>query len=197
MKKTAKVIVPIFILVLFICSFNTKGPNSEYSSSNSSDQLHFSFKTPDWNGYVPCKLDFAAIALNDSTNIIAFDSASTNASLCFSYPKDSSEIVKNRELKRYKIKSHFENNAPFQFSLKLPCNKNSLDDLTKRLISNAGFSATEYNEVSEVKYLTSEPNYAVFRVKCNYKLNARIIATPKLSKPVSGTFTFLVRTSRK
>ena len=196
MKKTAKIIVPLFILVLFICSSYTKGPRSEASSINTNDQTHFSFKTPDWNGYVPCKLDFEAIALNDSTNVIAFDSASTNASLCFTYPKDSSAIVKNRELKRYKIKSHFENNAPFQFSLKLPYDKNSLDDLTKRLFSNAGFSATEYNEVAEVKYIKSEPHYAVFRVKCNYKLNARIIATPKLSKPVSGTFTFLVRTSK-
>jgi hypothetical protein len=196
MKKTAKIIVPLFLLVLFICSSYTKGPGSESLTSISSDQLHFSFKTPDWNGYVPCKLDFDAIALNDSTNVIAFDSASTNASLCFSYPKDSSAIVKNRQLKRYKIKSHFENNAPFQFYLKLPSDKNSLDDLTKRLFSNAGFSETEYNEVAEVKYLKSEPNCAVFIVKCNYKLNARIAATPKLSKPVSGTFTFLVRTSK-
>jgi len=196
MKKTARIIVPLFILVLFICSSYTKGPSSESSSINTDDQTHFSFKTPDWNGYVPCKLDFEAIALNDSTNVIAFDSASTNASLCFTYPKDSSEIVKNRELKRYKIKSHFDNYAPFQFSLKLPSNKKSMDDLTKRLVSNAGFSATEYNEVTEVKYLKSEPHYAVFRVKCNYKLNARIISTPKLSKPVSGTFTFLVRTAK-
>jgi hypothetical protein len=196
MKKTAKIIVPLFFLVLFFCSSYTKGPSSEFSSNNSSDQLHFSFKTPDWNGYIPCKLDFAAIALNDSTNVIAFDSASTNASLCFSYPKDSSQIVKNRALKRYKIKSYFENNAPFQFSLKLPSNKNCLDDMTKRLISNASFSEAEYNEVAEVKYLKSESNYAVFMVKCNYKLNARIIDTPKISKPVSGTFTFLVRTSK-
>lgn len=196
MKKTAKIIVPLFFLVLFICSSYTKGPSSEFSSNNSSDQLHFSFKTPDWNGYVPCKLDFAAIALNDSTNVIAFDSASTNASLCFTYPKDSSEIVKNRELKRYKIKSHFDNDAPFQFSLKLPLDKNSLDDLTKRVVSNEGFSETEYNEVTEVKYIKSETNNAVFRVKCNYKLNARIIATLEMSKPVSGTFTFLVRTSK-
>ena len=134
--------------------------------------------------------------MNDSTNVIAFDSASTNASLCFTYPKDSSEIVKNRELKRYKIKSHFDNDAPFQFSLKLPLDKNSLDDLTKWVVSNEGFSETEYNEVTEVKYIKSETNNAVFRVKCNYKLNARIIATLEMSKPVSGTFTFLVRTSK-
>ena len=50
MKKTAKIIVPLFLLVLFICSSYTKGPGSKSSSSNSSDQLHFSFKTPDWNG---------------------------------------------------------------------------------------------------------------------------------------------------
>lgn len=197
MKIKAKIIVSFFFFVLFICSSYTKRPSAKGSLNKPSDQLHFSFKTPDWDGYVNCKLDFEAIALNDSTNIIAFDSASTNASLCFSYPKDSSEIVKNRNLKKYEIKSHFGNDAPFQFSLKLPFNKNSLDDLTKRLVSNAGFSATEYNEVTEVQYLKSEPKYTVFRVKCNYKLNARITATPKMSKPVFGTFTFLVRTSKK
>jgi len=196
-KTKAKIIVSLFFFVLFICSSYTIRPSAKASLSNSSDRLHFSFKTPDWDGYVNCKLDFEAIALNDSTNVIAFDSASTNASLCFSYPIDSTEIVKSQNLKKYEIKSHFDNDAPFQFSLQLPLNKASLDDLNKRLVSNAGFSETEYNEVTEVKYLKSESNHAVFRVKCNYKLNARITSTPKMSKPVSGTFTFLVRTSKK
>jgi hypothetical protein len=145
---------------------------------------------------VNCELDFPIIALNDSTNVIAFSSASTNASLCFSYPKDSSKIVNNRELKRFKIKSYYDNNEPFQFSQKLPLDQNSLDDSTTKLVSNEGFSETEYNEVTEVKYIRSELNNAVFRVKCIYKLNARIISTPEISKPVSGTFTFLVRTSK-
>lgn len=197
MKNKAKVIMPIFILVLVICSSYSVAPNSDCSSFNSGDQLHFSFKTPDWDGYVPCKLDFAAIALNDSANIIAFNSASTNASFCFSYPRDSSEIVKNRAIGRYQIKDHFENDAPFQLSLKLPLNKMCLDDETKRLVSSEGFSATEYNEVAEVKYIRTEAKYAVFKIKCLYKLKARIMATPEVIKPVSGTFTFLVRTSRK
>lgn len=196
MKKIAKIIVVLFFPILLIVSSCSKETNSDSSSSNSTDRLHFSFKTPDWERWVNCELDFPIIPLNDSTNVISFSSASTKASLFFSYPKDSSKIVNNRELKRFKIKSFSENDEPFQFSQKLPLDQNSFDDLTKKLVSNEGFSETEYNEVVEVKYIRSELNNAVFRVKCIYKLNARIISTPEISKPVTGTFTFLVRTSK-
>ena len=196
MKKIAKIIVVLFFPILLIVSSCSKETSSDSSSSNSTDRLHFSFKTPDWERWVNCELDFPVIPLNDSTNVISFSSASTKASLCFSYPKDSSKIVNNRELKRFKIKSFPENDEPFQFSQKLPLNENSLDDSTTKLVSNEGFSETEYNEVVEVKYIRSELNNAVFRVKCIYKLNARIISTPEISKPVTGTFTFLVRTSK-
>ena len=196
MKKTAKIIVALSFPILLIGSSCSKETNSDSSSGNSSDRLHFSFKTPDWERWVNCELDFPVIALNDSTNVISFSSASTKASLFFSYPKDSSKIVNNRELKRFKIKSFSENDEPFQFSQKLPLDQNSLDDSTTKLVSNEGFSETEYNEVVEVKYIRSEVNNAVFRVKCIYKLNARIISTPQISKPVTGTFTFLVRTSK-
>lgn len=196
MKKFAKIIVALSVPILLIGSSCSKETSSDSSSINSSDRLHFSFKTPDWERWVNCELDFPVIALNDSTNVISFSSASTKASLFFSYPKDSSKIVNNRELKRFKIKSFSENDEPFQFSQKLPLNENSLDDSTTKLVSNEGFSETEYNEVVEVKYIRSELNNAVFRVKCIYKLNARIISTPEISKPVTGTFTFLVRTSK-
>jgi len=194
MKKIAKITLALSFPILLIGISCSKDMNSENYSN--SDALHFSFKTPDWERWVNCELDFEPITLNDSTNIIAFSSASTNASLCFTYPKDSSKMLNNRELKRFKIKSYYDNNEPFQFSQKLPLNQNSLNDLTTKLVSNEGFSDTEYNEVTEVKYIKSETNNAVFRVKCNYKLNARIISTPEISKPVSGTFTFLVRTTK-
>jgi hypothetical protein len=78
----------------------------------------------------------------------------------------------------------------------LPLNENSLDDLTKKLVSSEGFSATEYNQVWEVKYLKSETNYAVFRVKCKYEMKMYLPTTPEVIKPVSGTFTFKIRTSK-
>jgi hypothetical protein len=195
MKKIAKLTLVLSFPILFF-GVSCKKEMSTDNASNS-DALHFSFKTPDWERWVNCELlDFEPITLNDSTNILAFNSASTNASLCFTYPKDSSKMLNNRELKRFKIKSYYDNSEPFQFSLKLPLNQNSLNDLTKKLVSNEGFSDTEYIEVTEVKYIKSEANNAVFRVKCNYKLNARIISTPEISKPMSGTFTLLVRTSK-
>ena len=197
MKFNTKLLVGFSFLMSVFYSCNTES-NTDSASSNSDafNKLHFSFKTPDWERWVDCDLDFPANALNDSTNIISFYSASTKAALCFTYPKDSSKIVKNRELKKYKIKSYLDNEEPFQFSQKLPLDQNSLDDLSKKLVSNEGFSDEEYNQVTEVKYIKSETNYSIFRVKCSYKLKARIISTPEISKPVSGTFTFLVRTTK-
>jgi hypothetical protein len=139
MNKTSKIILALSIPIVLISSSCSKETNSDSSSSNSRDLLHFSFKTPDSERCVNCELDFPIIALNDSTNVIAFSSASTNASLCFSYPKDSSKIVNNRELKRFKIKSYYDNNEPFQFSQKLPLDQNSLDDSTTKLVSNESF----------------------------------------------------------
>ena len=109
MKKIAKIILALSIPIVLISSSCSKETSSASLSSNSTDRLHFSFKTPDWERWVNCELDFPVIALNDSTNVISFSSASTNASLCFSYPKDSSKIVNNRELKKFKIKSFSEN----------------------------------------------------------------------------------------
>ncbi|MFC6877553.1 hypothetical protein ACFQZF_07685 [Flavobacterium myungsuense] len=197
MKFNTKLLLGSSIILSVFYSCNSES-NTDSTSSNSeaSNRLHFSFKTPDWERWVDCDLDFPANAKNDSTNIISFYSASTKAALCFTYPKDSSKIVKNRELKKYKIKSYLDNEEPFQFSQKLPLDQNSLDDLSKKLVSNEGFSDEEYNQVTEVKYIKSETNYSIFRVKCSYKLKARIISTPEISKPVSGTFTFLVRTTK-
>ena len=67
---------------------------------------------------------------------------------------------------------YYSNEEPFQFSQKLPLYQNSLNNPTTKLVSNEGFSDTEYNEVTEVKYIKSEANNAVFRVKYIYKLKA-------------------------
>lgn len=91
----------------------------------------------------------------------------------------------------------YDNTAPFQFSQKLPLNESSLDDLTKKLISIEGFSDTEYNQLIEVKYLASEKDYAVFRVKCEFKMKTYLVSAPETIKNVTGSFTFNVRTTKK
>lgn len=186
--------VLFFGLVLNSCS-----SDSETSSiATTSDALHLAFKTPDWEKTINCDLlDLYPTVVNDSTSIVSASSASTRETFYFSYPNDSSKIVKAKYLKKYKIMSVYENVEPFQFSQKLPLDANSIDNLDKRLVSSEGFSASEYNQVLDVKYLKSEQNFAIFRVKCKYEMKAYLASTPEIIKPVSGTFTFKIRTTKK
>lgn len=162
-----------------------------------SDNLHFDFTTPDWNRTINCELlNFFPNSVNDSTYNVSATSQSTNAVFCLSYPKDSTNMVKAKIFKNHKIMSIYENKEPFQFSLKLDLDANSIGNLDKRMVSFEGFSATEYNQITEVKYLASEPNYAVFRVKCKYEMKMYLASNPTVIKPVSGTLAFKIRTTK-
>lgn len=184
------------VLLLFSCS-SSDSTDSIVNTNTVSDNLHFAFKTPDWERTIDCsKLDFIPVVYNDSTYGISATSASTKETFCFTYPKDRSKIINPKYLKKHKIVSIYDNKEPFQLSQKLPLNENSLDDLSKKLVSSEGFSATEYNQVLEVKYLSTETNYMVFRVKCKYEMKTYLTTAPDIIKPVSGTFTFNIRTTK-
>ena len=181
-------------LMLFSCSSgeNTEGNEIPVTVS---DNLHMAFKTPDWERNIDCSLlDLYPTVYNDSTYGVSATSASTKETFCLTYPKYSSKIVNSKYLKKHKIMSIYDNNAPFQFSQKLPLNQNSLDDLSKKLVSSEGFSATEYNQVEEIKYIASDGIYDIFRVKCKYEMKMYLPTTPDIIKPVSGTFAFKIRT---
>lgn len=183
-------------LLLFSCS-SSDSAESTVNTNTVSDNLHFAFKTPDWERTIDCsKLDFIPTVFNDSTYGISATSASTQETFCFTYPKDGSKIVNPKYLKKHKIMSIYENNAPFQLSQKLPLNQNSFDDLSKKLVSSEGFSDLVYNEVVEVKYLSSDADYMIFRVKCKYKMETSLPLNPEVIKQVSGTFTFKIRTTK-
>lgn len=190
MKKTAFRIIAVLILATGIYSCT----ESSDSTGTVSDNLHLAFKTPDWERNIDCTLlDLTPMVINDSTFGVGAMSASTRESFFFTYPRYSSKIVSPKYLRKYKIVAGDDNNAPFQFSQILPLNANSLDDDSKKLISFEGFSASEYNQVIEVKYLSSETNYDVFRVKCKYEMKMYLPLTPDVIKPVSGTFTLKIR----
>ncbi|MBW4362737.1 hypothetical protein [Flavobacterium taihuense] len=196
--KTLSKYLILFSIVLTSCTNDEKKDPTRLNSQNTIDYLHLSFKTPDWERKINCdKLDLYPNEINDSTSTVLASSASTNETFCFSYPRDSSKIVKAKILKKHKIMATYENNEPFQFSQKLPLDANSIDDTTKRLISLEGFSETEYNQVVAVKYLKSEPKYAVFIVECKYEMKANVISSSDISKPITGTFIFKIRTNKK
>ncbi len=190
-----KMILFFCSLSMVFCSCNSDESNSD--NQEASDDLHLSFKTPEWERYINCEhLDLIPDEKNSTTYSVFASSASTRETFVFSYPKDSSMIVKTKALSKHKIMEFGANNAPFQFSQKLPLNEQSIDDTSKRLVSAEALSDTEYNQVLEVKYLKSEPTYAVFRVKCKYEMNTYIASNPETKIKVTGTFAFKIRTSK-
>ena len=167
MKMITKMITSLFIILIVFTSCTTD-ENKDLQDSN--DDLHFAFKTPDWQRKVDCKrLDLYPIIFNDTTYGVSAYSVSTKEAFCLTYPKDSSQMVRPRTYKKYKIMEYYFNEEPFQFSQKLPLDESSLDDLSKKLISKAGFSSAEYIQVTEIKYIRSEAQYAVFKIKGIYE----------------------------
>jgi hypothetical protein len=187
----------LFVLLILLTSCTTDENNDADGSNPAALDLHFAFKTPDWGRKIDCTLlDLYPIVFNDTTSGVSAFSASTKEAFCLTYPKDSSEMVRPRTYKKYKVMEYYANEEPFQLSQKLPLNETSLDDLSKKLISKAGFSATEYNQVTEIKYIKSETQYAVFKIKCTYEMKTYLPSTPDVVKPVTGTYAFIIRTSK-
>ncbi len=163
-------------------------------ASDISDALHMSFNTPDWNRFINCELlDFTPWPLDSYTNYVGSTSQSTNQSFYFSMPADSSAMNLTSNLKKYAIRDYAGYlQGPFEFSQKLPLQSGS----SARLISQEGLSAASYNEVADIKYVGSEPNYALFKIKCRYKMMTYELNNPSNTKEVTGTFNLKVRTSK-
>ncbi len=178
------------LMIILGCS------SSEEASTDSngiSNNLHMSFTTPDWNRNINCDLlDLFPVSINSTTNSFSATSASTKETFYFSVPKDSSAMVLATNLKKYTIKNYAENNAPFDFSQKLPITGGD----TPYLISLEGLSDDSYNEVVEINYVGHETNYSIFKVKCRYKMIAKKIDDASVTRPINGTFHFKIRTSR-
>ena len=183
----------LFMVFLTIISCS-KSTDNLVDSNGISNELHLSFATPDWDRTINCdQLNLFPKILNDSTNYVAGTSASTAETFCFSLPPDSSQMVNKTNLKRYSIKNFYENNAPFQFSQKLPLNSGS----NLRLVSMDSLTNFSYNEVTEINYIGFEATFCLFKVKCKYIMLAKEVGNETNIKPITGTFHFKVRTSRK
>ncbi len=196
--KTMKTQITILVVILLLLTSCTTDENKDAESTNPAAlDLHFAFKTPDWERKIDCTLlNLYPAFVNDTTSSVSAFSASTKEAFWLTYPKDSSEMVRPRTYKKYKIMEYGYNEEPFQLSQKLPLNESSLDDLSKKLISKAGFSTTEYNQVTEIKYIKSEAQYAVFKIKGVYEMKTYLPSTPDVIKPVTGTYAFIIRTNK-
>lgn len=177
------------------CSFDFTYDPGTSGSSDISDALHMSFSTPDWNRFINCDLlDLYPYAIDNTTNYVSASSQSTNETFVFSIPADSSAMVLSSNFRKYYIRDYASPNfqGAFEFSQKLPLSSGSIS----RLISQEELSPNSYNEVAAITYVGSETNYAVFKVKCRYKMVTAVVGDPSNTKTVTGTFHLKVRTSK-
>lgn len=183
---------------LFLIIMLTSCTKKSVSENSNDPSLFMSFSTPDWQRTIPCELlVFEPNQINDSTSDAFSTSQSTRQIFHLSYPLDSSEMVRPGNLKRYPIMNYSENNAPFQFSQKLPMDANSLDDPTRRLGSLEGLNDSSYNEIQSIQYMSSDNQTAKFLVKGSYAMRAQQIASnPLVVKPVTGSYALEVKTTR-
>lgn len=176
------------------CNFDFTYDVGTSGANDINNTLHMSFTTPDWNRFINCDLlDFYPWDYIGDTCYITSSSQSTNQTFYFSMPKDSSAMALTSNLKKYTIRNYANSlQGPFEFSQKLPLNSGS----SARLISLEGLSANSYNEVASITYIGNEPNYALFKIKCRYKMQAYELNNPTNIKEISGTFHLKVRTTR-
>jgi len=181
----------LFLAPVISCSSDEEGDDT--GGGTVSNTLHLKFKTPDWERTINCEhLDLMPMNPAEGVFAVSATSASTNETFYFSYPQDSSDINQVSNYKKYGIVGYGDNDAPFQFSQKLPDNQGSND----RLISMADNSAAYYNEVEKIEYVGHEADYSIFKVKCKYNMRTYLLSNEATIKDVSGTFHFKIRTTR-
>ena len=158
------------------------------TTPGNSENLFFSFHTPDWAERIDCThLDLDATG----TGFLSAMSQSTAEQFYLKVPTDSSEWASGSHAKRYAIGS----DSLFQFNQTLPITKGS----STRLIGINQFSESSYNEVTSVKYLSSDAEGAYFSLRANYKMIMKVhySASMDTTRFVYGEYHFKIKTARK
>ncbi|GAB2551010.1 hypothetical protein [Rufibacter soli] len=157
------------------------------------DDLHFSFKTPDWENKMDCTLlDLPSYGLDPQTYYTFGTSAQANNTFFLSFPKDSSSMVAPGNVKKYPVQELGNHTLPFQLSMKVPVVEGS----RWFLISQEGLSTDSYNEVVAVKYMGRNGSEAIFQIKGRYKMAMTQVNASMAPKPVTGTYHLKVKTTR-
>ncbi|PPL04686.1 hypothetical protein [Parapedobacter indicus] len=190
----------VFILcALLIASCEKKTPNPDEDQTESTtipNSLHIAFETPDWKRQIDCShLDLYPSSVNDEVFYVFASSQSTLNTFVFSYPSRASELEKPASKGRYPVAEYANPTGPFQYGMKLPLDDDKFDITYGRLVSNAGDSETEFTEITEIKRVGTEGEYALFQIKGRYGFNSTL-ETPsgtEVGNYVKGTFHLKVR----
>ncbi|PID95654.1 MAG: hypothetical protein CSA94_00435 [Bacteroidetes bacterium] len=193
MKKIFTNISACLIIMLMIsCSKEDTKLNSE--------QLFFSFKTPEWERSIPCdKIKFPPDnQISEEISYVQASSISTNASFTFSFPADSSAMASASNIKSYGIVGYQNTDNMKSFSISMKLNKKGPEDPKYRLISLDGFSDKDYNKVTSIEYVDSDSKYANFIIKGNYKMKMLVIGGEKEEfQHVTGSYCIKLNTYKK
>lgn len=199
MKNWYSIFGVVTVLLFSSCEKEETKEDST-TSNNTSQELFFSFHTPDWERTIPCdNIDF--YPTNEISAGVAFvsaTSASTNATFGFPWPSDSSAMNLEANIQQYNVADYSAwgggNQSAFELSLKL--NKTGVED-TDRLLSVAGLSADNYNEITSIEYIGTDGTYANFKVKGNYKMNMVDMMNSSDVRQVTGSYCIKFRTNRQ
>ncbi len=150
-----------------------------------SDNLHFAFKTPEWERQIDCEQLAMPFSSYNGVAGVGGTSASTAVAFYFQYPADSTALVQAAVLRRYPIARQIAGSRLGELSLRVPVTAGS----SSFLMPKAGQSATSYNEIVSVKYTDRRNGYPRFDIKCRYQAMMGLATDSTAAlRPVSGTY---------
>lgn len=178
------------IICLIACSKTTDAANNSNDISIS-DDLHFSFYTPDWGAKINCDLlnfDYT------TTDVVTSTSQSTNETMSLYLPQDSSKMAQISNLKKYPIDG---SSNPFSKKEWIPITQGS----PKRMgcIYNNNITDSSYLNVVAINYHHSDTSGVYFKIKANFRnmMEIRNTTSPDSTKFVYGDFHILVKTRKQ
>ena len=178
-KQTA-LIFSIFLLVG--CKKETSGASTEGNSEN----LFFSFSTPDWSENIDCsRLSLDAT----NNNVLSAQSQSTKEIFYLIVPSDSSVWALPQNITKHAIGTE----TYFQFNQSLPLTKGT----TERMLGIPGLSDSSYHEVKSINYSHSDNSGAYFFIKGSYRMWMSEMNTNSSKKFVTGSYCFKVKTMKR
>lgn len=195
-----KLSILFFGLIAASCAKNDTNPHDEDEPGKNtiSNSLHIAFETPDWKREIDCsRLDLPPfdLGLDGEVFYVFASSESTRNTFMLSYPKYESELGKPDNIRKYPAAEFGNPTGPFQYGMKLPLDADKLDVSYGRLVSKAGNSETEFTEITEIKRVGTDGEYALYQIKGRYGFNSTLekASGSETGKHVKGTFHLKVR----
>jgi hypothetical protein len=191
---------------------NTTNPSGNNTGTSTAD-LYTHFKTPSWEKTVPCEelVFYADAAATDSTFLAGGTSSSAKFKILLSVPRDSSKLATTATNGKYGIylagsdDNMYDSTSvmvssppPFYLAFTVPIDESHLQQSSTYLRSIPTENRAYYNQVTQIKYVKSESNHAIFLVRGNFSLKANNpIDSSVAAQIITGDYSYQVGVLRK